>query len=80
MGDCDGAAIDLRADSANLVVNGKITQVKPETLKVGDTIIVRIGEIIPADGEIIDGQGTLDMSSQSFRYESPFCSKKAFQP
>lgn len=56
-------AIDLRADSANLVVNGKITQVKPETLKVGDTIIVRIGEIIPADGEIIDGQGTLDMSS-----------------
>ena len=56
-------AIDLRADSANLVVNGKITQVKPETLKVGDTIIVRIGEIIPADGEIIVGQGTLDMSS-----------------
>ena len=56
-------AIDLRADTANLVVNKKVTQVKPETLKVGDTIIVRIGEIIPADGEIIDGEGTLDMSS-----------------
>lgn len=56
-------AIDLRADTANLVTNGKVTQVKPETLKVGDVLIVRIGEIIPADGEIIDGQGTLDMSS-----------------
>ena len=56
-------AIDLRADTANLVTNGKVTQVKPETLKIGDVLIVRIGEIIPADGEIIDGQGTLDMSS-----------------
>lgn len=56
-------AIDLRADTANLVTNGKVTQVKPETLKVGDVLIVRIGEIVPADGEIIDGQGTLDMSS-----------------
>jgi len=56
-------AIDLRADTANLVTEGKVTQVKPETLKVGDIIIVRIGEIIPADGDIIDGQGTLDMSS-----------------
>ena len=56
-------AIDLRADTANLVCDDKIVQVKPETLKVGDVIIVRIGEIIPADGEIIDGEGTLDMSS-----------------
>lgn len=56
-------AIDLRADTANLVSDNKIIQVKPETLKVDDKIIVRIGEIIPADGVIVDGQGTLDMSS-----------------
>lgn len=56
-------AIDLRADTANLVCDDKIVQVKPEELKVGDTIIVRIGEIIPVDGTIIDGQGSLDMSS-----------------
>jgi len=56
-------AIDLRADSANLVTDDRVTQVKPETLEIGDVIIVRIGEIIPADGIIIDGQGTLDMSS-----------------
>lgn len=56
-------AIDLRADTANLVCDDKIVQVKPETLKVNDKIIVRVGEIIPVDGEILDGQGTLDMSS-----------------
>lgn len=56
-------AIDLRADTANLITDNKVVEVKPETLKVGDKIIVRIGEIVPADGEIIDGQGTLDVSS-----------------
>ena len=56
-------AIDLRADTANLITDNKVVEVKPETLKVGDKIIVRIGEIVPVDGEIIDGQGTLDMSS-----------------
>ena len=56
-------AIDLRADFANLVTDNRVTQVKPEDLKIGDLIIVRVGEIIPADGEIVEGQGTLDMSS-----------------
>ncbi|MCR5332829.1 MAG: cadmium-translocating P-type ATPase [Bacilli bacterium] len=56
-------AIDLRADTANLVTDNKVVQVKPEELKVGDIIIVRVGEIVPADGEIIEGQGSLDMSS-----------------
>ncbi len=56
-------AIDLRADTANLITDNKVVEVKPETLKVGDKIIVRIGEIVPADGEIVDGQGTLDVSS-----------------
>lgn len=56
-------AIDLRADTANLITDNKVVEVKPETLKVGDKIIVRIGEIVPADGEIVDGQGSLDVSS-----------------
>lgn len=56
-------AVDLRADTANLITDNKVVEVKPEALKVGDKIIVRIGEIVPADGEIVDGQGTLDMSS-----------------
>ena len=46
-----------------MITDNKVVQVKPETLKVGDLILVRIGEIVPADGEIVDGQGTLDTSS-----------------
>lgn len=56
-------AIDLRADTANLITDNKVVEVKPDTLKIGDKIIVRIGEIIPADGVIVDGQGTLDVAS-----------------
>lgn len=56
-------AIDLRADFANLIDGDHIVRVKPEDLKIGDTIMVRVGEIIPVDGTIIDGAGSLDMSS-----------------
>ena len=42
-------AIDLRADTANLITDNKVVEVKPETLKVGDKILVRIGEIVPKD-------------------------------
>lgn len=61
--DAISKAIDLRADSANLILEDKVIKVKPDTLKVEDKIIVHIGEIIPSDGQVIDGQGSLDMSS-----------------
>ncbi len=56
-------AVDLRADIANLITEDKIAQVKPDTLKVGDEIVVRVGEIVPVDGIVIDGEGSLDTSS-----------------
>ena len=55
----------IALEIAFLITDNKVVEVKPETLKVGDKILVRIGEIVPADGEIIDGQGTLDTSSLS---------------
>ena len=56
-------AIDLRADFANLITDNKVVQVKPDTLNVGDKIIIHIGEIVPVDGKVISGEGTLDTSS-----------------
>ena len=56
-------AIDLRADVANLVTNDKVVTVKPDTLKEGDLIVVRVGEIVPVDGVVIEGEGSLDTSS-----------------
>ena len=57
------AAIDLRADKANLLVDDKVIQVDPEQLEVGNLIIVNVGDIIPVDGVIVSGTGSLDTSS-----------------
>lgn len=57
------AAIDLRANKANLLVDDKVIEVVPEELKVGDKIIVNVGDVIPVDGTILAGVGSLDTSS-----------------
>jgi Cd2+/Zn2+-exporting ATPase len=43
--------------------NGKITEVNPESVKVGDTVIVDLGERIPVDGIVVSGNATVDESS-----------------
>lgn len=54
--------MNLRPDSATLLVDNVEKVVKPETLKKGDIIVVKPGEKIPADGKIIDGFSSLDTS------------------
>lgn len=56
-------AIGLRAKKASLLKDGNILTVEPEDLSVGDEILVKVGEIIPADGVILSGNGDVDMSS-----------------
>ncbi|MEZ4358029.1 MAG: heavy metal translocating P-type ATPase [Eubacteriales bacterium] len=55
--------MDIRPDYANLKVGDKISKVSPEEVQIGDSIIVKPGEKIPLDGEIIDGKSSLDMSA-----------------
>ncbi len=57
------SAVGLRAKKASLLVDGEVKFVKPEELKVDDEILVKVGEILPADGKIISGEGDIDMSS-----------------
>jgi Cd2+/Zn2+-exporting ATPase len=57
------ALLEVRSDSANLKVNGEVRQVSPESVKIGDTILVRPGEKIPLDGEILDGRSQVDTSA-----------------
>ncbi len=40
---------------AKLLVNGNVKQVAGTSLKVGDVVLVEAGDIIPSDGEIIEG-------------------------
>ena len=55
--------IDIRAKYANLIVNGKIKEVDPKNLKIGDVVVVKTGEKIPTDGKVFKGKTNLDTSS-----------------
>ena len=55
--------LEIRPDYANLKNNGDVKQVSPETVAVGNTIIVKPGEKIPLDGEIIEGNSQIDTSA-----------------
>lgn len=56
--------MDIRPDYANLLKKDGITEkVAPESIKVGNLILVKPGEKIPLDGVIIDGSASLDTSA-----------------
>jgi Cd2+/Zn2+-exporting ATPase len=57
------ALMDLRPDFANLLRNGETEKVAPETVNIGDLILVKPGEKIPLDGEVVEGQAMLDTSA-----------------
>lgn len=54
------ALMDIRPDTANVLRNGKIQTVSPDTIAVGETIIVKSGERVALDGEIVDGTSALN--------------------
>ena len=55
--------MDIRPDVAVVKRNGKLETLKPETVKIGEEIVVKPGEKIPLDGTIIDGSSMLDTSA-----------------
>ncbi len=54
--------IGLQARTARVVRNGQEQDIPVEEVQIGDIIIVRPGEKVPVDGEIIEGRSTLDES------------------
>lgn len=54
------ALMDIRPDTANVLRDGKIQTVSPDTIAVGETIIVKPGERVALDGEIVDGTSALN--------------------
>jgi len=55
--------MDIRPDCANLMTGSGITEVPPDAVNIGDTIIVKAGEKVPLDGVITSGEATLDVSA-----------------
>lgn len=52
--------MDIRPDSATVNRNGELVTVAPESVSIGDVIVVKPGEKIPLDGIVIDGESMLD--------------------
>ncbi|MBV7389302.1 heavy metal translocating P-type ATPase [Enterococcus alishanensis] len=52
-----------RPDKANLLLDGQLTEVKPEEIHVGDYIVVKPGEKVPLDGVITEGRSFVDTSA-----------------
>jgi heavy metal translocating P-type ATPase len=55
--------MDLRPDTANVLRAGQLEIVNVEVLERGDTVIVRPGEHIPVDGDVISGESSADQSA-----------------
>lgn len=52
--------MDIRLDVANVERDGTVESIKPEEVRVGETIVVRPGEKIPLDGIIVEGTTSLN--------------------
>ena len=57
------ALLEVRPDTANLIVDGVIREIAPEKIEVGDTIVIKPGEKVPLDGEILSGSSQVDTSA-----------------
>ncbi|HEY9599963.1 MAG TPA: heavy metal translocating P-type ATPase, partial [Allocoleopsis sp.] len=55
--------MSLTPDTARVILNGEEQQVSISELQVGDTVLVKPGELIPTDAVIIEGYSTLNEAS-----------------
>lgn len=57
------ALMDIRPDYANIERDGKLVQVDPEQIAVGEQIVVKAGEKVPLDGVVLDGSSFIDTAA-----------------
>ncbi|MCR3920988.1 MAG: HAD-IC family P-type ATPase, partial [Firmicutes bacterium] len=54
--------LELGAKTARIIVDGQEREIPADRVQAGDIVMVRPGEKIPVDGDIIDGHTTIDES------------------
>lgn len=54
--------LHLQADKARLVTESGEKEVPASVIRVGDIVLVRAGDIIPVDGDVIEGSGSVNES------------------
>lgn len=55
--------MNIRADYANILRDGKEEKVNPEAVNIDDVIIIKPGERVPLDGIVLDGTSFVDTSA-----------------
>ena len=55
--------MNIRADYANVLREGKEIKVSPEEVSIGEVIIVKPGERVPLDGTVLEGISFIDTSA-----------------
>jgi len=55
--------LEIRPDYANLISEKGVEKISPENVSIGNIILVKPGEKIPLDGEIIKGKSMVDTSA-----------------
>lgn len=55
--------MDIRPDFANVLQNGKLIRMDPDEVELGETIVIKPGEKIPLDAEVIEGNSMLDTAA-----------------
>lgn len=55
--------LDIKPDHANVISGDDIAVVNPLDVAIGDYILVKPGEKVPLDGEVVEGESTIDTSN-----------------
>ena len=55
--------LNIKAEYANLKTDKGIIEVSPDDVEIGDFIVVKPGEKVPLDGEVIEGYSMVDTSA-----------------
>ncbi|MBN1243489.1 MAG: cadmium-translocating P-type ATPase [Spirochaetales bacterium] len=59
------ALLALRPDSARVRRSGAWVRVAPEAVEVGEEVLVRPGERVPLDAEVLEGSGSVDTAAMT---------------
>lgn len=54
--------INIKPDIANVLRAGKEEKIDPNTVKVGEIVLIKPGEKVPLDGKVIEGESFIDTS------------------
>lgn len=53
----------IRPDVANVERDGRVSEVSPEDVAIGEILVVKPGERVPIDGKVIEGETSLDTAA-----------------